>query len=140
VDFVLYLTRTYARFPDGARLYDMQYRKQVAKARLAGFRWSWARDEHLVNAIFLSRPVTTCVCGSSEHGTADHPTGASAATGSREMVTGSRETDPGQTKKAKVCFKFNRKGCSDSGCRFKHVCSRCEGEHRVADCKKSGKD
>ena len=116
-------------------MYDMQYRKQVAKARLAGYKWSWARNEHLVNFIFLTRPVTKCVCGSTDHVTADHPASGSTPAGVREV------TKVPTQKGNPPCFRYNKEaGCKNEKCNFKHVCSSCGGEHRVLDCRKPSRD
>ena len=62
--------------------------------------------------------------------------GAPAATGDAppppKKVTKLMKTPDGKP----ICWKYNRKeGCSNSGCRFLHVCQRCLGKHPYHSCR-----
>ena len=114
----------------------MLFRQQAATSNTV----DWSQLNSTLYAVtFLAqqgnrtRPCTLCM--ESDHredecslGSDDHPMSVKRdGAGHLKEFNGLRQQQ--------VCFTWNEGRCFCNGCRFRHVCARCQGEHRLIDCR-----
>ena len=52
------------------------------------------------------------------------------------LPTRSQRTAAQPNRESAICQRYNTVGCAWTGCKRRHVCSKCEGDHPLPSCKK----
>ncbi len=127
----------------GWQAYDTMFRQQVAHAP----ETDWSKlNNTLYSVTFLAQQTgrgKTCLhCMETDHTGADcavAPTRSQLPQKaiSREMVPS--DSRGRRSRSSQPCYSWNDGRCTFPYCRYRHVCSRCEGEHRRSHCRETAK-
>ncbi len=123
--------------------YDSMFRQQVAGNNTAD--WSQLNSS-LYAVTFLaqaSRGKTCTLCMESDHveevcALAPPKAGSSGVVGARSIPRqegGNSGSRLARGKAKMVCFAWNQGDCNIPYCRYRHVCVKCAGDHRITQCR-----